>query len=214
MTSARLPLFPLGLVLFPGVPVPLHLFEPRYRQLLEDVRGTDKRFGIICAMAGVPERQLPAGRAGCVAEITDIEMMPDGRSNIVVVGRERFALQHIVADEAPYLVGEVTLLPDVADSSPVMVAVLADEVSTHFRRVVRAVQTLNDDPGAGLPALPDDSAQLAWTIASMIDVDLEARQRLLAERSPSKRLEQMNAVLRNALPDLELRAAMHGRESR
>ncbi len=214
MTSARLPLFPLGLVLFPGVPVPLHLFEPRYRQLLEDVRGTDKRFGIICAMAGVPETQLPAGRVGCVAEITDIEMMPDGRSNIVVVGRERFALERIVDDDAPYLMSEVSLLPDTSDTSPVMVAVLADDVTTHFRRVVRAVQTLNDDAGAALPTLPDDPAQLAWTIASMIDVDLEARQRLLAERAPSKRLEQINAVLRNALPDLELRAAMHGRDAR
>ncbi len=209
MTSARLPLFPLGLVLFPGVPVPLHLFEPRYRQMLADVRAGDQRFGIICAMAGVSERELPVGRAGCIAEITDVEMMPDGRSNIVVVGRERFALERILDDEAPYLVGQVIPLPDTPDASPVMTAVLADDVVSHFTRIVRAVQKLNDDPQAAIPALPESPAQLAWSVASMIDVDLELRQRLLTERSPTARLEQMNALLRNALPDLELRAAMH-----
>jgi Lon protease-like protein len=211
MTSARLPLFPLGLVLFPGVSVPLHLFEPRYRQMLADVREGDRRFGIVCAMAGTPERELPAGRAGCVAEVTDIEMLPDGRSNIVVVGRERFALGEIHEGDAPYLIADVSSLPDTADASPVMAAVLADEVTSHFRRIVSAVHTLNDDTSAAMPSLPDSTAQLAWSIASMIDVDLEQRQRLLAERSPAKRLEMVNAVLRNALPDLELRAAMHAR---
>ncbi len=212
MTSTRLPLFPLGLVLFPGVPVPLHLFEPRYRQLLADVQKTDKRFGIICGINGVSERELPVGRAGCVAEITDVETLPDGRSNIIVVGRERFAIERIVTDdEAPYLVADVTTLPDSGDSSPVMMAVLADDVGSHFRRVVKAVRTLNNEAATAFPTLPDDPAQLAWSVAAMIDVDLEARQRLLAERSPSARLEQINAVLRNALPDLELRAAMHAR---
>ncbi len=211
MTSARLPLFPLGLVLFPGVPVPLHLFEPRYRQLLADVQKTDKRFGIVCGINGVSERELPSGRAGCVAEITDVETLPDGRSNIIVVGRERFVIERIVTDGAPYLVADVTALADSGESSPVMMAVLADDVGSHFRRVVKAVRTLNDEAASAFPSLPDDPAQLAWSIAAMIDVELEARQRLLAERSPAARLEQINAVLRNALPDLELRAAMHAR---
>ena len=92
-----------------------------------------------------------------------------------------------------------------------MLAVLADDVVSHFGRVVKAVRTLNDDHESSAPTLPDDPSQLAWSVASMIDVELEQRQRLLAERSASARLDQMNAVLRNALPDLELRAAMHAR---
>ena len=60
-----------------------------------------------------------------------------------------------------------------------------------------------------VPALPDEPAQLAWSIAAMIDLDLDARQRLLGERLPSARLATIDGVLRNALPDLELRAAMH-----
>jgi len=77
MTSSsvdvRLPIFPLGMVLFPGTSAPLHLFEPRYRQMLADVRAKDSRFGILCALEGVPERELPTGRIGCVAEVVDVE---------------------------------------------------------------------------------------------------------------------------------------------
>ena len=131
MNSLRLPLFPLSLVLFPGTTVPLHLFEPRYRQLLKDVEAGDRRFGIICPARVNGENEVPAGQVGCIAEVVDVE------------------------------------------------------------------------------TLPDEPAQLAWSIAAMIDLDLDARQRLLGERLPSARLATIDGVLRNALPDLELRAAMH-----
>jgi Lon protease-like protein len=74
------------MVLYPGTSVPLHLFEPRYRQMLRDVQADDSRFGILCAMPGVEERDLPAGRVGCVAEITEAETLEDGRSNILITG--------------------------------------------------------------------------------------------------------------------------------
>lgn len=210
MTLDRLPLFPLGLVLFPGTAVPLHLFEPRYRQMLKDVRAGDSRFGILCGISGVGERQLPAGRIGCVAEVSEVEMLPDGRSNIVVIGRERFALEAFIDDDAPYHVVRAQPVEDAADGSPVALTVAADEVSSNFKRVVRAVNILNDsdDPP---PSLPDDPRQLPWSIGAMIDLELEARQRLLSERSPAARLAAIDAVLRKALPDLEFQAAMHKR---
>jgi Lon protease-like protein len=198
------------MVLFPGTAAPLHLFEPRYRQLLADVRDGDGRFGILCGLSGVPERELPRGRVGCVAEVTDVELMPDGRSNIVVVGRERFALGELLEDDAPYHVARVTSVDDINDAAPVALTLAAGEVAANFRRVVDAVNVLNDNHDAP-PDLPDEPAQLAWTIGAMIDLDLEARQRLLSEQSPAARLTQVDAVLRKALPDLELRAAMHGR---
>jgi Lon protease-like protein len=210
VTLDRLPLFPLGLVLFPGAAVPLHLFEPRYRQMLKDVRAGDNRFGILCGISGVGERQLPAGRIGCVAEVSEVEMLPDGRSNIVVIGRERFALDAFIDDDAPYHVVRAQPVEDVAAGSPVALTVAADEVASNFKRVVRAVNILNDsdDPP---PVLPDDPRQLPWTIGAMIDLDLEARQRLLSECSPAARLAAIDAVLRKALPDLEFQAAMHKR---
>ncbi len=210
MTLDRLPLFPLNLVLFPGTAVPLHLFEPRYRQLLTDVRNGDSRFGIICALSGVAERDLPKGRVGCVAEVTEVELLPDGRSNIIVVGRERFALDAFVDDEAPYHVVRGIVVEDAEDGTPVALTLAADEVASNFRRIVRAVHTINDDDGAP-PTLPDDPRQLPWTIGAMIDLDLETRQRLLAEQQPTARLSTIDAVLRKVLPDLEFQAAMHKR---
>lgn len=208
MTAFQLPLFPLGLVLFPGVSVPLHLFEPRYRQLLADVRDADGRFGIVCGIPGVAEGDLPEGRVGCVAEITEVSIRPDGRADIVVVGRERFAFEQLVEDDAPYHVAVVAPLEDELDVAPMMLIVSADDVATRFKRVVNAVRTINDDVRP-MPTLPDDPAQLAYVIAAMIDLDLDEQQALLSERSPAVRLTRVDAVLRRVLPDLEIRSAIH-----
>jgi len=194
-------------VLFPGTLMPLHLFEPRYRQMLADVREGDRRFGIIAAMPGVAERDLPAGRMGCVAEVTEVEVMPDGRANIIVIGRERFALNAFVEHDALYHVATGTIVADEGGASPVALAVAADEVISNFKRVVKAVRTLNDDTDPP-PDLPDDAAQVAWSVGAMIDLDLDSRYRLLAERSPAARLTQIDNVLRKAIPDLELQAAI------
>lgn len=208
MADLQLPVFPLGVVLFPGTTLPLHLFEPRYRQLLADARASDSRFVLLTGVSGTPERALPPGRLGCVAHITDVEMLADGRANILVAGRERVALTQFIEHDAPYHVAEFSLLHDEQHNSPVALAVASDDVAVNFKRVVKAVHTLNDNDGP-LPSLPDDPAQLAWSIAAMIDLELEPRYRLLGECDPAKRLAQIDAVLRKVLPDLELRAAMH-----
>lgn len=208
MTTRPLPLFPLGMVLYPGVAMPLHLFEPRYRQLLTDVQAGDRRFGIICAMKGVDERALPVGRMGCIVEVTEAETLEDGRSNILVIGRERFALESFADDPAPYHVAHVSVVEDEPVGSPVAMAVASDEVIANFRKVVRAVLTLNDDDSAP-PDLPEDGSQIAYSVAAMIDVDLAERQAILEERSAIARLQRIDTVLRTALPDLELKAAMH-----
>lgn len=207
MPLSQLPIFPLGVVLYPGTTLPLHLFEPRYRQLLHDVRAGDSRFGILTGLSGVAERDLPPGRIGCVAEVTEVEMLPDGRSNIVVAGRERFALEHFVASDAPYHVASVVEVPDVSTVNAVALAVASDDVVQHFRQVVKAVHAISGHRGS-VPPLPDEPAQLAFTIASMIDLDLESRYRLLAERDPAARLTAIDAVLRKAIPELELQAAL------
>jgi Lon protease-like protein len=212
MADLRLPIFPLGVVLYPGTALPLHLFEPRYRQLLADVRSGEgpfgtSRFGILTGISGVGERALPQGRIGCVAEVTAVEMLPDGRADIIVTGRERFALDAFVEDAAPYHVADVAFVADDTVANPVALAVYSDDVASNFRRVVKAVHTINgtDEP---LPTLPDDPTQLAWSIAAMVDLELEPRYQLLAERDPARRLTQVDAVLRKALPELELRAAL------
>lgn len=204
----RLPIFPLGMVLLPGTPAPLHIFEPRYRQLIADIRGGDRRFVILPAIPGVAEREIPAGRVGCVAEVTEFDILPDGRANILTIGRERVVLDRFVDDDAPYHVAEVAEVPDAPGAARVALMVVADEITANFRRLVRAVQTLNSERLAAI-TLPDDPIDVAWHIGATIDIETETRYKLLAERSPLARLQLLDELLRKELPDLELRAAMH-----
>ena len=205
----RLPLFPLPLVLFPGAPLPLHVFEPRYRQMLADCLADDRQFGLIYLPPQVRERELPPGHVGCVARVTNSVLLDDGRSNLVVAGVARFALERFAESDTPYHVGEVRDYAD-APEDPAQVGLVAARVRHLFARVARAARTLTDDDEP-VPALPDDDAQLSFAVASHIDLDAPARQRLLQSRSPSGRLAELETLLDAAAPSLELRAGVHTR---
>ena len=83
----ELPIFPLSVVLFPSVPLPLHIFEPRYRQMLGDIRAGNNFFGLSYFDPSTTEKEIPpAGHIGCVAEVTESQPLPDGRSNILTIG--------------------------------------------------------------------------------------------------------------------------------
>src|SRR3954453_6268795 len=99
-----LPIFPLPLVLFPGVPLPLHIFEERYRQMIRDISVDRRVFGLSFMESdesadGIP----PSGHVGCVAEVTEVQPLPDGRSNIMTVGVIRYRLDSYIDDGSPYL---------------------------------------------------------------------------------------------------------------
>jgi len=203
----RLALFPLPVVLFPGTTLPLHIFEPRYRQLLADCVEQEERFGIVRLPEGVAEAEMAPGTVGCVAEIASTEALPDGRSNIIVRGAERFALVSFVDSPHPYRVGSTVPIEDEFEIGTELDA-LAEQVRDVFRRVARAARTLADDPDP-LPDLPDEPASLSFAIASMIDIDLDARQELLSSRSPLDRLRQLDRVLSPALGAIVSRAQAH-----
>lgn len=207
VTLDNLPLFPLPLVLFPGTAVPLHIFEPRYRQLLTDCLESEKRFGIVRLPEAMAELEIPPGTVGCVAEIVNTEALPDGRSNIVVRGAERFALVSFVASPHPYHVCNAVAVDDEFEIGTELDA-LAERVRDVFGRVGRAARTLADDPDP-LPELPDDAASLSFAVASMIDIGLEARQELLSSRSPMARLRDLDKVLSAALGTIVTRAQVH-----
>jgi ATP-dependent Lon protease len=83
----ELPIFPLPVVLFPGMPMPLHIFEERYRTMLSDIRAGDNLFGLSYFDPSASDKDMPpAGHIGCVAEVTETQALPDGRSNILAVG--------------------------------------------------------------------------------------------------------------------------------
>jgi len=207
--SARLPLFPLPLVLFPGAPLPLHIFEPRYRQMLSDSLVGDRRFGILYRPDGVAELEIPSGHVGCVARVHTAEELPDGRSNIVVYGVERFALRQFVSAPAPYHLGDVEPYEDLPEPGGTLADVGA-RVRSLFARVGRAARSLSDDFDP-LPTLPDDDAMLSFAIASLIDLDAPKRQELLESRSPLDRLRRIDELLARAVEPIEQRATVHSR---
>lgn len=186
----RLPLFPLSVVLFPGTPLPLHIFEPRYRRMLADCLAGDRRFGITPASEAA-EPPGP-GAIGCVAEVRLNQELPDGRSNIVVVGGTRFVVGHMLEESLPYLVAMVQGFDDEQGSEPTgeEIAALRD-LSTIY---LSGLRELNDEPPEA-PTLPEDAAGLSFHIAGSIECDLGVKQRLLAERSTAGRVKALMMLL-------------------
>ncbi|HEX5436739.1 MAG TPA: LON peptidase substrate-binding domain-containing protein [Gemmatimonadaceae bacterium] len=207
--ARTLPLFPLPVVLFPGAALPLHIFEPRYRRMLADCMAGDRRFGLIYCPPGTAENALPPGQVGCIAGVDSASELPDGRSNILVSGIERFAFVRLVPSPAPYHVAEIEPYDDVDESRDVQQE-MATRVRETFDRMVEAYTVIADQP-APVPALPDDPALLPFSVAPLVDMDVDARQRLLASRSPSHRLRELHQLLMRAVGPLEQHAQTHRR---
>jgi uncharacterized protein len=204
-----IPLFPLRTVLLPGTPLPLHIFEPRYRQLTVDlITGTvpDKRFGVV-ALAPGPEAEVTSRDQllpiGCAALLRQAKRLPDGRFDVVTVGEQRFRLLAVDASSAPYLLGAIEWVPD-APAVPLgrpeavdAVGSLADAARAAYRRYRRAVLAWQRDERLDLTEPPDDTelAELAHRLAEDCLLPLEDRQRLLEETRPLHRLRLVGRVL-------------------
>ncbi len=205
----ELPLFPLPVVLFPGVPLPLHIFETRYRRLLEDIRFKDNLFGLSYFDASAGEASVPpVGHIGCVAEVTEVNPMPDGRSNIMTVGVIRYRVESYVEHTEPYLIGEVAFFEDEEEDAGFLER-HALEVSMLFQRIALAVRIINDER-ATLPELPDvDPEQLSFLVAAAMEIDTEEKLKLLEMRRTSERLKRLRDLLARAVQSYEERARMH-----
>jgi Lon protease-like protein len=206
----ELPLFPLPIVLFPGVPLPLHIFEPRYQRMLADIRAHDNLFGLSYFDATESGGETPlAGHVGCVAEVTEIQPLPDNRSNILTVGLIRYRLESYVERGDPYLVGRVQFFEDEEEDAEFL-AGRAEEVSRLFMRIARAVRIINDER-AGLPDLPPtEPERLSFLVAAAMDLQTEVKLELLELRSAGERLKRLRDLLTRAVSDYEERARIHG----
>jgi Lon protease-like protein len=205
----ELPLFPLPLVLFPGVPLPLHIFEPRYRRLLADIRVANNLFGLPHFDQNAGPSDRPAvGHVGCVAEVVEVQPLPDGRSNILTVGLVRYRLDAYVDATEPYLVGRVTVFADETEDEDLL-ATRAEKVADLFTRIARAVRTINDDR-TGLPELPtDEPERLSFLVAAAMELDIEVKQELLEMRSTAERLARIGEMLAQVVGNYEERARAH-----
>ena len=205
----ELPLFPLPVVLFPGVPLPLHIFEPRYQRLLADVRAGDQLFGLSYFEATEAAGDVPpVGHVGCVAEVTEVQPLPDDRANILTVGLIRYRVESYVDGGEPYLVGRVQFFEDEGEE-PEHLAERADEVSRLFMRIARAVRIINDER-ASLPELPPtEPERLSFLVAAAMELETEVKLELLELRSTSERLKRLGDLLARAVPGYEERARIH-----
>jgi len=206
---SQLPLFPLPVVLFPGVPLPLHVFEPRYRQLLSDIRLAKNLFGLAYFDSTTSENEVPpAGHVGCVAEVTETQTFPDGRSNILTLGVIRYRIDSYVERGDPYLVAQVSFFEDDEEDEALLTGP-AREVAETFTRIAQAVRTINDER-ANLPDISDTEPQrLSFLVAAAMEIEADVKQELLELRSTSERLERLRGMLNIAVKGYEERARIH-----
>ncbi|MGI8532492.1 MAG: LON peptidase substrate-binding domain-containing protein [Geodermatophilaceae bacterium] len=195
-------LFPLtSTVLFPGVLLPLHIFEARYRTLVQDLLarpdGPQRAFGVVAIRQGweVGIDQVQAlHTVGCAAMVRRIKPQADGRYDVIGVGTDRFELLGVDDSSKPYLTGTVRWLDDEA-AAPGEGRLLAARVGALFQGYARDVNRLQ---GADIEQieLPEDPDVLSYLVASAALLDLEDRQSLLAESSTVQRLRLQAALLR------------------
>ena len=175
--------------------------------MLADCLGGDRSFGLLYRPEGSGETDAVPGDVGCVARIDTAKMLPDGRSNILVTGQERFAFLGWADAGRPYHVASVG--PFLDDDEPgVQLHSLAAEVRALFARAARAARAIASSPEAA-PELPDDPGLLSFGVAAFIDLGADSRQSLLASRSPAQRLRTLRDLLDRAVSPIESRAAVH-----
>lgn len=201
-----IPLFPLGsTVLFPGVLLPLHIFEARYRSLVRDLLdlpdGSPRRFGVIAIRegweVGGADKVKALHTVGCTALVRRINPHPDGRYDVIGVGAQRFELLHVDDSTRPYLTGTVRWLSEdeAADEPGAEADMLARRVGALFRGYARDVNSLQGGEADPFD-LPDDPTVLSYLVASAALLSMQDRQDLLAESSTVRRLQQQARLLR------------------
>jgi ATP-dependent Lon protease len=204
-----LPLFPLPVVLFPGMPMPLHIFEPRYRTMLTDIRAGNNLFGLSYFDKDASEKDVPpAGHVGCVAEVSESQALPDGRSNILAIGIIRYEVEKYVERDNPYLVAQVKYFED-DENQDEAVANNAREVARMFMRVANSIRIINDERG-NLPDISDTEPQkLSFLVAAALEIEADKKQELLELRSTGERLNRLGDVLARVVKSYEERARLH-----
>jgi Lon protease-like protein len=184
---ALLPLFPLEVVLLPGTPLPLHIFEPRYKEMIGECIANDAPFGVVRALEeGIAE-------VGCTAEIITVtKEYPDGRMDLIAEGRKRFEVME-VNQERSFLQAEVLLVPDEPGNTAEEEKIRAIQLHLQVLSLAGAVQDLS----------AADQSQLSFYLAGSLPLDLDFKQKLLAMRSESERIHVVANYLEGILPKLK-----------
>ncbi|MCW5959092.1 MAG: LON peptidase substrate-binding domain-containing protein [Pyrinomonadaceae bacterium] len=199
----QLPIFPLPLVLLPNEMLPLHIFEPKYQQMLTDISLKDNLFGVVFFepiddFVDRPE----SGSIGCVAEVRDVQTLPDGRSNILSLGIARFNLLGWIETEDAYLVGDVAYFDDDPEDDAEL-APLAEDVYQLFRRIAKAAHKLSGERTA-FPEIPrSEPVSLSFLIATAFNLEADQKLKMLKTRSTIERLTLLKEILDGTVSQME-----------
>lgn len=197
--SIEIPLFPLNVVLFPGMVLPLHIFEPRYRQMIADCQQQELEFGVVLVQPESTFLREEPYAIGTMAEIRDLDRMEDGRLNIIAMGTRRFRIlsQH---RKKPYLSGLVEFYEDVSEPFDDLLSTDKQARSLFADYIDLLLKAANEkDVKAELP--PDPEA-LSYFIAYFLDLEREQQQHFLELTSTLQRLKEETAILRREVPFL------------
>ncbi len=202
ISLCELPLFPLpDVVLFPGRPLPLHIFEDRYRLMINTVLEGDKKFGVLLWNPTISK----SVKIGCATEISEVVKLKDGRMNIMTVGLQRFRIVEIVK-QLPYLVGKVEWLDDsMPDAEALSVSV---QVDRSLREVVGLANKLTQKENVVPEDLPTDPIFLSFWVASLFFNSSDDRQELLELCDTGTRLKKELCLLDSLKSELAARAAI------
>ncbi|KST62521.1 LON peptidase substrate-binding domain-containing protein [Mastigocoleus testarum] len=198
----ELPLFPIKeLVLFPSRPLPLHIFEFRYRMMMNTILQSDRRFGVLM----VDPVKGSIANVGCCAEIVHYQRYPDDRMKMVTLGQQRFRVLEYIR-EKPYYVGLVEWIEDEPPSQDLRT--VATEVEQLLQDVVRLSAKLTEQP----IELPDDLPELPlelsyWVAYNLRSVPLE-QQALLEIQDTAARLEREAEILTSTRNHLAARTVL------
>ena len=185
--SSLLPLFPLDVVLLPGAPLPLHIFEPRYKEMIGECLERNEVFGVVRAKEG------GVAEIGCTAEITTVtKKYEDGRMDIVTLGRDRFEVLH-VNQERSFLQAEIRYLRDEPDAA-------SPEEINQVMKLHSEIMTLAGAQPADASDI--DKRQLSFYLAGSLPLDLDFKQALLGMKSEPERLRAIISFFETILPSM------------
>ncbi len=192
--SFELPLFPLNVVLFPGMVLPLHIFEPRYRLMIRHCLEQESPFGVVLVQPdGVLGKERPY-QVGTLARIMTAERMDDGRFNLLTEGERRFRILEERRDQQPYLMALVQEFVDMP-TEPHALEVLQRKAADLFRRYIRVMLAVAGKEQLRLD-LPSEAEGLSYLIGYCLDLSDAEKQQLLELTSTTERLELEIAILK------------------
>jgi ATP-dependent Lon protease len=196
----EIPLFPLpNLVLFPNIIVPLHIFEERYKLMINSCIDREDVFGLVLLRSGADsESEDTIHRVGVTARIVEVERLDEGQLNVLCEGESRFRIYRF-GQRLPFWSGAVDFFED--NETPAATS-LHDQVVELYRSVAELSAQLS---GSGSPELsiPDSSADLSFMVSYILDIEYEEKQKLLEMTSTAERLRMLVAHLTDTLRKLE-----------